>query len=139
MTTIPVPGSVGELACGCRRHNFTPNIEAPPLLLIPKASHLPAPARMLQLPQRLCLDLPNPFAGHRELLADLLERVIGIVIPGTLNSGDTNSGDTILIRYAPRLRSAPLRGEWSVERSFLLRHPLDRITVTVHLLPGLNT
>ena len=94
---------------------------------------------MLQLPQRLCLDLPNPFAGHRELLADLLERVIGIVIPGTLNSGDTNSGDTILIRYAPRLRSAPLRGEWSVERSFLLRHPLDRITVTVHLLPGLNT
>ena len=33
---------------------------------------------MLQLPQRLRLDLPNPFAGDAELLADFLERMIRI-------------------------------------------------------------
>ena len=33
---------------------------------------------MLELPQRLGLDLADTFAGHRELLADLLERVVGV-------------------------------------------------------------
>jgi hypothetical protein len=33
---------------------------------------------MLQLPQRLGLDLPDAFAGDAELLADFLERVIGV-------------------------------------------------------------
>ena len=32
---------------------------------------------MLQFPQRLCLDLPNPLSRHRELVPDFLERVIG--------------------------------------------------------------
>ena len=33
---------------------------------------------MLQLAQRLRLDLPNPLARHRELLADFFERVVSI-------------------------------------------------------------
>ena len=33
---------------------------------------------MLQLAQRLGLDLTDPFAGHRELLADLFQRVVGV-------------------------------------------------------------
>ena len=33
---------------------------------------------MLQLAQRLCLDLADAFARHRELLADLFERVVGV-------------------------------------------------------------
>ncbi len=33
---------------------------------------------MLQLPQRLGLDLPNALAGDRELLADFLQRVVGV-------------------------------------------------------------
>ena len=46
--------------------------------LIQETPHLPAPARMLQLPQRLRLDLPDPLAGDGKLLPDLLERVIGV-------------------------------------------------------------
>ncbi len=33
---------------------------------------------MLQLPQRLCLNLPDAFAGHTELLAHFLQRVINV-------------------------------------------------------------
>jgi len=47
-------------------------------LIIEEASQLPRPRRMLQLPQRLRLDLPDPLAGYRELLAHFLQRVIGI-------------------------------------------------------------
>ena len=46
--------------------------------LIQETPHLPRPARMLQLPQRLSLDLPDALAGDRELLADLFERVVGV-------------------------------------------------------------
>src|SRR5215208_919405 len=35
-------------------------------------------ARVLQLAERLCLDLTDALAGHRELLPDLFERVVGI-------------------------------------------------------------
>src|SRR5262249_53130910 len=45
---------------------------------VPETPQFPAPARMLQLPQRLRLDLTNALARHRELLADLLEGVIGV-------------------------------------------------------------
>ena len=33
---------------------------------------------MLQLAQRLCLDLTDTFAGDRELLADFFQRVVGV-------------------------------------------------------------
>ena len=33
---------------------------------------------MLQLPQRFRFNLPDPFAGDRELLADFFERVVRI-------------------------------------------------------------
>jgi hypothetical protein len=45
-------------------------------LLIEETSHLPAAARMLELAQRLRLDLPNALPRHRELLPNLLQRVI---------------------------------------------------------------
>src|SRR3954447_8367691 len=47
-------------------------------LVIQKAPQLPAPARMLQLAQRLRLDLADALARHRELLADLFERMVGV-------------------------------------------------------------
>jgi len=33
---------------------------------------------MLQLPQRLRLDLPDALAGHGELLAHFFQRVVGV-------------------------------------------------------------
>src|SRR5712692_9139937 len=46
--------------------------------IIEQAPEDPRPARMLELAQRLGLDLANALAGHRELLADLLQRVVGV-------------------------------------------------------------
>src|SRR5690242_9669991 len=46
--------------------------------VIQEASELPAPARMLQFPERLRLDLPDALAGDRKLLADFLQRVVGV-------------------------------------------------------------
>src|SRR6516164_1686864 len=47
-------------------------------LIIEEAPQLPASARMLQFPQCLRLDLADALAGDRELLADLLQRVVGV-------------------------------------------------------------
>jgi hypothetical protein len=47
-------------------------------LVIQKAPQLPASARMLQLPQRLRLNLTNAFARNTELLADFFQRVVGV-------------------------------------------------------------
>ena len=47
-------------------------------LLVEERPHLPRPRRMLQLAKRLCLNLPDAFAGDAELLADLFQRVIGV-------------------------------------------------------------
>jgi hypothetical protein len=47
---------------------------APGPSLIQKAPQFPRPAGMLELPQRLGLDLADALAGDRELLADLLEQ-----------------------------------------------------------------
>ena len=33
---------------------------------------------MLELPQRLCFDLADAFAGHAELLAHFFKRVVGV-------------------------------------------------------------
>src|SRR5437773_8277818 len=43
-----------------------------------KRPQLPAARRMPQLAQRLRLDLPDPLAGDVELLADFLQRVVGV-------------------------------------------------------------
>ncbi len=47
-------------------------------LLIQERSHLPASARVLELPKRFRLDLADTFAGYAELLADFLKRVVGV-------------------------------------------------------------
>src|SRR3546814_14889682 len=49
-----------------------------PRLLIQEAAHLAAARRVLQLAQRLRLDLADALARHAELLADLFERVVGV-------------------------------------------------------------
>src|SRR5690349_21544060 len=46
--------------------------------IIQKASELPAPAWVLQFPERLGFDLADTLARDRELLADFLERVVGV-------------------------------------------------------------
>ena len=48
------------------------------ILLIQEAPQLPASAWMFQLPQRFRFNLPDPFTGDRELLADFFERVVRI-------------------------------------------------------------
>src|SRR6476469_27627 len=50
----------------------------PASALVEEAAQHAAAAGMLQLPQRLGLDLADAFAGHRELLADFFQRVIGV-------------------------------------------------------------
>ena len=47
-------------------------------LLVEERPHLPRARRVLQLTQRLGLDLADAFAGYAELLADFLERVVGV-------------------------------------------------------------
>src|SRR5271167_4615332 len=46
--------------------------------VIQEAPQLSAAARVLELAQGLGLDLADALAGHRELLADLFERVVGV-------------------------------------------------------------
>src|SRR5579871_2780585 len=48
------------------------------LLVVQKAPQLARPARVLELAQRLGFDLADALAGHRELLADLFEGVVGV-------------------------------------------------------------
>src|SRR5690606_41396319 len=45
---------------------------------VEEASQLPRAARVLELPERLRLDLADTLAGDRELLANLFERVVGV-------------------------------------------------------------
>src|SRR5499427_638609 len=65
-TTIS-PGSAGR--------NF---FESAEVLIIQKAAQLAAAARVLELAQRFGLVLSDALARHRELLADLFQRVVGI-------------------------------------------------------------
>src|SRR5262249_17241427 len=46
--------------------------------IVQKAPQLAASARMLELAQRLGLDLADALARHRELLAGPLKRVVGV-------------------------------------------------------------
>src|ERR1700675_2647429 len=54
-------------------HSFGPLV-----LVVEEAPQLPASARMLQLAQRLGFDLADALAGHRELLADFFQGVVGV-------------------------------------------------------------
>src|SRR5262249_18316363 len=51
---------------------------APNALVIQEAAQLARPAGMLELTQRLRLHLADALAGHRELLADFFQRVVGV-------------------------------------------------------------
>jgi len=41
-------------------------------LILEEAAQLARTRRMLELPECFCLNLPNPLAGHAELLAHFL-------------------------------------------------------------------
>src|SRR5688572_28275629 len=47
-------------------------------LAVQEAAEFPGAARVLQLAERLGLDLADALAGDRELLADLFQRVVGV-------------------------------------------------------------
>ena len=49
-----------------------------PTSIIQETPQLPRSARMLQLPQRLRLDLADALSRHRELLAHLFQGVVGV-------------------------------------------------------------
>src|SRR5947207_4105150 len=65
MTTAAERAAVGKIVSKLR-------------LVIQKTAQLPRPRRMLELAQRLGLDLADALAGHRELLADLFQGVVGV-------------------------------------------------------------
>src|SRR5215469_3444210 len=48
-----------------------------PASIVYEAAKNSASMRMFELTERLGLNLADPFAGHRELLADFSERMIG--------------------------------------------------------------
>src|SRR5215218_3320399 len=80
------------------------------VLLLQIVLELPAAARVAELAQRLCLDLPDPLAGDVELLAHLLER------PGAP-----------VLEAEPELEDAPLAtGERVEHRLHLLLQQLVR-------------
>ena len=47
-------------------------------LEIQEAAQFPRAAGVLELPERLGLDLADAFAGNRELLADFFQGVVGV-------------------------------------------------------------
>ena len=81
---------------------------------------------MLQFPQRLRLDLPNPFAGHRKLLANFFERMIRVHA-----DAEAHAEDTLLARgearQNPRGRLAQIALDRRVDRQ-------DRVLVLEALL-----
>ena len=48
-----------------------------PMSIVDEAPKDSAPMRVPELTQRLGLNLADPFAGHRELLADFSKRMVG--------------------------------------------------------------
>jgi hypothetical protein len=46
--------------------------------IVEKTPELAASARMLELTQRFGLDLPDALPGHRKLLANLFQSVVGV-------------------------------------------------------------
>src|SRR5216684_5613128 len=65
---------------GCRR---------PASSIIEEAPERPGPARVLELAQRLGLDLADALARQRELLADLLQRVVLVHADAEAHADDT--------------------------------------------------
>src|SRR6266700_7062148 len=60
------------------RSNLRGGRRRPAPSIIQEASQYPRAAWVLQLSQRLGFDLADALARHRELLADLFQRVIGV-------------------------------------------------------------
>src|SRR6185312_4532371 len=69
--TVTATRSTGSIAVSGRPSPAPPSV-------VEKAAQLAAPARVLELAQRLGLDLADALARHVELLADLLERMVGV-------------------------------------------------------------
>src|SRR5258707_10635140 len=65
---------------GCRR---------PASSIIEEAPERPGPARVLELAQRLGLDLADALARPRELLSDLLQRVVLVHADAEAHPDDT--------------------------------------------------
>ena len=59
-------------------HASAGKVAAPASSIVEEAPEYPRPARVLELAQRLGLDLADALARHRELQADLFQRVVGV-------------------------------------------------------------
>src|SRR5208283_5594847 len=83
--------------------------------IVQKAPQLPAAARVLQFAQGLGLDLADALARDRELLADLLERMVGVHADAKAHAQDA------LLAWGergehPRRRLAQVRLDRCVDR-----------------------
>src|SRR5438128_12562380 len=58
-------------------HASAGKVAAPALSIVEEGPEYPRPARVLELAQRLGLDLADALARHRELQAHLFQRVVG--------------------------------------------------------------
>src|SRR5262249_1224870 len=82
-------------------------------------AQLAAPRRMAQLAQRLGFDLPDPFAGDGEALADLFERVLAAVA-----DAETHLDDFFLARRQRLEDRFGLLLQIQVDDGFGRRHDL---------------
>src|SRR5687768_12375046 len=84
-TSSPCPAAprrTNEAPAGSRRAGASGAADQPETLAVASAQERLKHARaggVAELPQRLRFDLPDALAGHRELLAHLLQRVLGAV------------------------------------------------------------
>ena len=84
--------------------------------LVEEAAQLIRSARVAELSQRLRLDLADAFARHVELLADFLERVIGIHLDAEAHAqhfrlARRQAGENVLGGFAQALRRSRNRRE----------------------------
>ena len=74
---------------------------------------------MGKLAQRLGLDLADALPGHRELLTDLLERVVGIHA-----NAETHAHDTLLARRQAGQNLGGRRAQVGGDRGIDRRNPI---------------
>ena len=79
---------------------------------------------MLQLAQRLGLDLADAFAGHGELLADLFQRVIGVHADAEEIKDTANAQPLIVAAGLLSARALNISGKYS----FVAGHSVGEIT-----------
>ena len=76
-----------RLGPGSGAHHFVVRCARETRSIVEERAKFTAPRRMLQLPQRLRLDLPDALSRHRELLADFFQGVVGLHADAEAHAG----------------------------------------------------